>query len=89
MQNFYIILDYENYRFAMNGIFTATGDIKPFGFKDNNSTTPNGPAGGSSIVWAVIGSIIGVLAVVAIVGFIIVRMKNSRLQANLAKYEQL
>jgi len=41
------------------------------------------------VIWAVIGSIIGVLIVVAIVGFIIVRMKNRRLQSNLAKYETL
>jgi Tfp pilus assembly protein PilW len=38
---------------------------------------------------AVVGSIIGVLVIVGIVGFIIVKMKNRRLQNNLAKYEQL
>jgi nitrate reductase gamma subunit len=41
------------------------------------------------VIWAIIGSIIGVLIVVAIVGFIIIRMKNRRLQANLAKYDTL
>jgi hypothetical protein len=87
MQNFYVILDYNNYKFAINGIYTPTENIKDYGWKED----PTRPASGSSgsIIWAVIGSIIGVLAVVAIVGFIIVRMKNHRLQANLAKYEQL
>jgi hypothetical protein len=88
MKNFYVILDYENYKFAMNGVYTPTGEIKDYGFR-NDGTTDNTQGSSKSIIWAVIGSIIGVLAVVAIVGFIIVRMKNNRLQANLAKYEQL
>lgn len=88
MQNFYVVLDYENYKFAINGVYTPTSEIKDFGFRDDG-TKDGGDTNNKSIIWAVIGSIIGVLVVVAIVGFIIVRMKNHRLQANLAKYEQL
>ena len=79
MQNFYVILDYDNYKFAMNGVYTPTSEIKDFGFRDDGTKDGGATAGSSSIIWAVIGSIIGVLVVVAIVGFIIVRMKNHRL----------
>jgi hypothetical protein len=93
MQNFYVILDYENSQFAINGVYTKVSDIKAKGYRDPDLFDDEGikkpESAGGSIIWAVIGSIIGVLAIVAIVGFIVVRMKNRRLQSNLSKYEQL
>jgi len=94
MQNFYVILDYGSpSRFAINGHYVTVKELEEKGYRDPENKDPKNPtnpeSGGGSVVWAVIGSIIGVLIVVAIVGFIIVRMKNRRLQANLAKYETL
>lgn len=95
MQNFYVILDYGTpSRFAINGHYVTVKELQEKGYRDpdNGGKDPKNPTDTTSsggVVWAVIGSIIGVLIVVAIVGFIIVRMKNRRLQANLAKYETL
>jgi hypothetical protein len=87
MQQFYTIFDYANYKFAINGIYTPTSEIKEFGFRDpeaNNHQTP-----GNTVIFVVIAAIVIVLAVVAIIGCVIVRVKNRRLEANLAKYETL
>jgi hypothetical protein len=94
MQNFYVILDYGSpSRFAINGHYVTVKELEEKGYREPENKDPKNPtnpdSGGGSVVWAVIGSIIGVLITVAIVGFIIVRMKNRRLQANLAKYETL
>jgi len=91
MQNFYVILDYENSQFALNGVYTRVNEIKEKGYRDPDLFDDEGikKPESSSIIWAVIGSIIGVLAIVAIVGFIVVRMRNRKLQSNLSKYEQL
>ena len=92
MQNFYVIMDYENTRFAINGVYTPVKEIGTKGYRDPEVYDEEGQKkdqGSSSIIMAVVGSIIGVLVIVGIVGFIIVKMKNRRLQSNLAKYEQL
>ena len=93
MQNFYVIMDYENSRFAINGVYTPVKEIGTKGYRDPEIYDEDGQrkdqGGSSSIIMAVVGSIIGVLVIVGIVGFIIVKMKNRRLQSNLAKYEQL
>ena len=88
MQQFYVILDYQNYRFAMNGIYTPASEIKQYGFRDPDAQHEDKkPASG--IVWFVIAAIVIVLAIVGIIGFVIIRLKNKNLQANLAKYESL
>ncbi len=91
MQNFYVIMDYDNSRFAINGVYTPVKEIKEKGYRDPDLFDQDGNRkdASSSIIMAVVGSIIGVLVIVGIVGFIIVKMKNRRLQSNLAKYEQL
>lgn len=91
MQNFYVIMDYENSRFAINGVYTPVKEIGTKGYRDPEVYNEDGQRkdASQSIVMAVVGSIIGVLVIVGIVGFIIVKMKNRRLQSNLAKYEQL
>lgn len=91
MQNFYVIMDYENSRFAINGVYTPVKEIGTKGYRDPEIYDEDGQRKdvSQSIVMAVVGSIIGVLVIVGIVGFIIVKMKNRRLQSNLAKYEQL
>ena len=91
MQNFYVILDYENSQFAINGVYTKVSEIGEKGYRNPDDFDEEGvkKETSGSIAWAVIGAIIGVLAFVAIVGFIVVKMKNRRLQSNLAKYEQL
>ena len=70
MEGFYVILDYDNSQFALNGNYITVDAI----FKD-----PTGPSSGSSMIWIIVGSVVGVLILVAIVGFIIVRQKNRRL----------
>lgn len=79
MQNLYVILDYENSQFAVNGNYIL---VPGKGEKKDRSTS-------GSMVWVIIGSVVGVLVLVAIIGFCIVRAKNRRLQSNLAKYETL
>ena len=79
MQSLYVVLDYENSQFAVNGNYI---DVEPLD-KSKKDT------GSSSMVWIIIGSVIGVLVLVAIIGCFIVKQKNRRLQENLAKYDQL
>lgn len=81
MQNMYVVLDYSSSRFAVNGNFRMV-EPKP----DNKPVRPDSV--GSS-VWIIIGIVAGVLVLVAGIGCCIVKMKNKRLQSNLAKYEQL
>ena len=82
MQGLYVILDYENSQFAVNGPYIPVDRI---GEKKERTddTQSNG------MIWIIIGSVVGVLVLVAIIGFIIVRQKNRRLQENLSKYETL
>ena len=87
MQQFYTVFDYTNYRFAVNGIYTPISEIQQYGFRDPDATAPTKTSG--NIVFIVIAAIVIVLAVVAIIGCVIVRVKNRRLEANLAKYETL
>jgi len=79
MQSMYVILDYENSQFAVNGNYRT---VEALGDKPDHTT-------GSNKVWMIIGIVIGVLALLAIIGGCIVRQKNNRLQENLSKYEQL
>ena len=87
MQQFYTIFDYTNYKFAINGVYTPTSEIKDYGFRDPEAGNHNN--GNSPVIIIVIAAIVIVLAVVAIVGCVIVRVKNKRLEDNLAKYETL
>jgi Eukaryotic aspartyl protease len=82
MQNMYVILDYENSKFAVNGNYRI---VEP------RFDKPERPEQDSSSisVWAIIGIVAGVLVLVGVIGFCIVRAKNKRLQSNLAKYETL
>jgi len=90
MQNFYVILDYEQSRFAINGFYVTVKEIKEKGYRDpTDDGMPKNDDNSSKIVWAIIIAIVAVLVVIAIAGFVIVRLKNRRLQNNLAKYEQL
>jgi len=34
MQNFYVIMDYDNSRFAINGVYTPVKEIKEKGYRD-------------------------------------------------------
>jgi hypothetical protein len=34
MQNFYVIMDYENSRFAINGVYTPVKEIGTKGYRD-------------------------------------------------------
>ena len=88
MQQFYVVLDYGKYQFAINGVYTPISEIKDKGFRDpdrhnTDSTSQN------KVVFIVIAAILIVLAVVGVIGCVIVRVKNKRLHENLAKYEQL
>ena len=86
MQQFYVVLDYGKYQFAINGVYTPISEIKDKGFRDpdrNTGTSQN------KVVFIVIAAILIVLAVVGVIGCVIVRVKNKRLHDNLAKYEQL
>jgi hypothetical protein len=86
MQQFYVVLDYGKYQFAINGVYTPISEIKDKGFRDpdrNTGTSQN------KVVFIVIAAILIVLTVVGVIGCVIVRVKNKRLHDNLAKYEQL
>lgn len=87
MHQFYVVLDYGKYQFAINGVYTPISEIKDKGFRDpdrhNTGTSQN------KVVFIVIAAILIVLAVVGVIGCVIVRVKNKRLHDNLAKYEQL
>jgi hypothetical protein len=39
MQQFYVALDYGNNRFAVNGVYTPTNEIKQYGFRDPEKYT--------------------------------------------------
>jgi hypothetical protein len=80
MQNMYVVLDYENTRFAVNGNYRTVEPTLP---------KPNRPDEQSSSVWVIIAIVLGVFVLVAGIGFVIVRMRNKRLQSNLSKYETL
>jgi len=80
MQNMYVILDYENSRFAINGNYRV---VIP------TEDKPVRPEEQSSSVWIIIAIVLGVFVLVAGIGFVIVRMRNKRLQSNLSKYETL
>ncbi len=66
MQSLYVMLDYENSMFAVNGPYITV------------ESTPDKPdrVGGNNLIWIIIGSVVGVLVLVAIIGFIIVRSKR-------------
>lgn len=80
MQSMYVVLDYENSRFAVNGNYITVDKL--------SEKEPKVPTTGS-MIWVIISAVIGVLVLVAVAGFIVVKVKNRRLQANLAKYDQL
>ena len=80
MQNMYVILDYENSRFAINGNYRTVTPV---------DDKPVRPTESSSSVWIIIAIVLGVFVLVAAIGFVIVRMRNKRLQSNLSKYETL
>lgn len=80
MQNMYVILDYENSRFAVNGNYRTVEPTLP---------KPVRPEETSFSVWIIIAIVLGVFVLVAAIGFVIVRMRNKRLQSNLSKYETL
>ena len=80
MQNMYVVLDYENSRFAVNGNYRT---VEPTNEK------PVRPEESSSSVWIIIAIVLGVFVLVASIGFVVVRMRNKRLQSNLSKYETL
>ena len=90
MQSLYVMLDYDNSRFAVNGKWVPISQMDTQHYDDPNfdPNDPN-PTSNKSIVWIIIGSVIGVLVAVAAIGFFIVRRKNRRLQQNLEKYETL
>jgi hypothetical protein len=83
MQSMYVILDYENSRFAVNGNYVWVDPI------NEKPPRPDTTEGNGISVWVIVFSVVGVLIVVGIIGFFIVRQKNRRLQNNLAKYEAL
>jgi hypothetical protein len=91
MQNFYVIMDYEKSQFAINGVYTPVKEIKEKGYRDPDLYDEDGKKveGTKSILWAILGSIFGVLVIIGIVALIIFKMRDSRLQSNLAKYETL
>jgi hypothetical protein len=81
MQNMYVVLDYENSRFGINGNYRT---VEPRGDK------PDRPSDEGSIsVWIIIGIFIGAFVIVGAGGLLIARMRNKKLQANLQKYETL
>lgn len=79
MENFYVILDYENSQFALSGNFISVSDTPD---KHPGANAENG-------LWTIVAIVVGILVLIAIVGFCVVRQKNRRLQSNLSKYEQL
>lgn len=89
MQSLYVMLDYDNSQFALNGNWVhASTMYTQKRFPD--APTDDGTGGSNkSIVWVIIGSVLGVLVAVAAIGIFIVRRKNRRLQQNLEKYETL
>jgi len=91
MQNFYVIMDYDHSRFAINGVYTPVKEIGSKGYRDPDLYNEDGERiqDNKSIMWAVLGSILGVLLIIGIVALIIFKMRDSRLQSNLAKYETL
>ena len=92
MQNFYVILDYDNSRIALNGVYTPVKEIGTKGYRDPDLYDEDGKMIGDnnkSVLWAIIGSILGVLFIIGIVALIIFKMRDNRLQSNLAKYETL
>jgi len=89
MQSLYVMLDYDNSRFAVNGKWVPTSQMDTQRYDDPNFDANEGTQSSKSIVWVIIGSVIGVLVGVAGIGFFIVRRKNRRLQENLNKYETL
>ena len=82
MQNRYVGLDYEDSRVGINGNY-RTVEARP-----DKPVRPTDD-GGNSSVWVIIGIVLGVFVLVGAGGFLIARMRNKRLQANLQKYETL
>jgi hypothetical protein len=64
MQSLYVVLDYENSQFAVNGNYI---DVEPMEDKTKKDTSS------SHMVWIIIGSVVGVLVLVAIIGCFIVK----------------
>lgn len=89
MQSLYVMLDYENSKFALNGEYTTVTALDDKPYRPTDPSDPTTPTANKNLVWIIIGSVVGVLVIVAVVGFLIVRRKNRRLQDNLAKYETL
>lgn len=81
MQSVYVVLDYDHNRFALNGNYIS---VEPM---ISEKKERNVDKKSMSMIWVIIGSVIGTLVLISIVGFCIVRQKNRRLQANLTKYE--
>ena len=83
MQSMYVILDYENSRFAVNGNYTL---VDPKDSKPNRPDPKDEPASSNATLWIILGVAFGVIAIVG--GYIVFRIKKRRsLEANLAKYE--
>lgn len=82
MQSMYVMLDYENSAFALNGRYVPVSKIGEKRPRDDGTDSGSG-----STLWIIIGVVAAVLVLAGVIGFIIVRQKNRRLQANLAKYE--
>lgn len=40
MQQFYVMLDYGKYQFAINGVYTPISEIKDKGFRDPDRKIP-------------------------------------------------
>ena len=73
MQQFYVVLDYGKYQFAINGVYTPISEIKDKGFRDPDRHTGTSQ---NKVVFIVIAAILIVLAVVGVIGCVIVRVKN-------------
>ena len=87
MQSLYVMLDYDNSRFALNGNWVPKSQMDTTRY-----TVPSDEIGGKTVVWIIVGSVLAVLIAVAVIGWFIVRRKNRNLEKNLdnlSKYETL
>lgn len=87
MQSLYVMLDYDNSKFALNGNWVPKSQMDTTRY-----TVPSDEIGGKTVVWIIVGSVLAVLIVVAVIGWFIVRRKNRNLEKNLdnlSKYETL
>lgn len=87
MQSLYVMLDYDNSRFALNGNWVPKSQMDTTRYQ-----VPSDEIGGKTVVWIIVGSVLAVLIAVAVIGWFIVRRKNRNLEKNLdnlSKYETL